>query len=150
MTAPLPTSAVEVAPRLSLPRAALRFSFSRSGGPGGQNVNKLNTRATLTVSFDDLSTVMTDAALRRLEKLAGPYAAAGRLVIASDESRSQLANRKACMGKLRGLLIQAQRRPRVRRKTRPTRASVKRRLETKRKRGEAKQRRQNDRDPPKE
>jgi len=129
-----------VAPGRVLPAAALRFAFSRASGPGGQNVNKVNTRATLTVDFADLETILPRHALDRLRQVASHYLAAGpdRLVIHAGDSRSQRANRKACLDRLRRVLLLALHRPPVRRATRPSRGAVQRRLTAKKQRGEIK------------
>ena len=140
---------VPLAPGVSLSADALQFTFSRSSGPGGQNVNKLSTRATLTVRMDDLAQVMPADALRRLEQMAGQRLARDpdRIVISASESRSQLANRQSALLKLRQLLVQAMHRARPRRPTRPTRGSKQRRLKAKQQRGQRKAHRREDRDP---
>jgi len=131
---------LSVAPGRTLPAAALRFVYSRASGPGGQNVNKVNTRATLTVDFADLEAVLPRHALERLPRVASHYVAAGpdRLVIHAGDSRSQRANRKACLDRLRRVLLMALHRPPVRRATRPSRRAVQRRLTAKKQRGEIK------------
>ena len=138
---------VSVAPGVRVPEAALAWSFSRGSGPGGQNVNKTSTRATLTVQLADLEDGLRGGAAQRLRAIAGSAYVEDpdRLMITSGDSRSQVANRKACLAKLRDLLIRARHRPKVRRPTRPTRGSIERRLEAKKQRGQLKQRR---RDPP--
>jgi len=85
------TDTLSVAPGRVLPAAALRFTFSRASGPGGQNVNKVNTRATLTVGFADLETVLPRHAVERLPCVASHYVAADpdRLVIHAGDARSQ-------------------------------------------------------------
>jgi ribosome-associated protein len=139
-----PSQSLPIAPGLTLPDSAIHFTFSRSGGPGGQNVNKLNTRATLTIHLDDLAQYLPLWALNRLKTLAGDRFAhdPDRLVITSADSRSQLANRRACLLKLRDLIIHARNRPRPRKPTRPTRGSVERRLETKKQHSQLKKTRQ--------
>jgi ribosome-associated protein len=132
---------IELAKGVALPAAALRFRYTASSGPGGQNVNKLNTKAVLTVRLDDLAEVLTPAAMQRLRQLAGHHLAGEALVIAGDEHRSQSANREACLDRLRALVIQARRRPRKRRPTRPTRASQERRIEHKKQRSRIKRQR---------
>jgi len=127
-----------VAPGVYLPDSELDFTFSRSSGPGGQNVNKLNSKAMLRVPFEALEDQLHPAAIRRLARLAGSQATEDALVITSDEHRSQRANRNACLDKLRDLIVRARHRPKRRKPTRPTRASVRRRLNTKRERGEKK------------
>jgi ribosome-associated protein len=135
-----PADRLEVAPGLAVPQRLLQFTFSRSSGPGGQNVNKLNTRATLTVELDALAPHLTFP-VDRLCRLAGRQCTGDRLIIASDAHRSQIANRKECLEKLRQLILRARVRPRTRKPTRPTRGSVERRLDHKKQRGQIKRRR---------
>ena len=131
---------VPIAPGVGLSGTALQWTFSRSGGPGGQNVNKLNTRCTLTVDIAALAAAMPADAVARLEAMAGSRLASDppRLVITAADSRSQVANRKACLAKLRELVVASMRRPKVRRATRPSKAAKRRRLDAKRRRGELK------------
>ncbi len=142
---------------MSVPPDVLRFSYTRSGGPGGQNVNKVATKAVLRVAVRDLG--LAPWAERRLASLAGSrlvgvdedggtdeeagedQAAPGELLLTSEEYRSQKRNREACMAKLRELLVEALARPKVRRKTKPSRGAVERRLRDKRETGEKKERR---------
>jgi ribosome-associated protein len=138
---------IDLGKGVMLPAGALSFGFSRSGGPGGQNVNKLNTRATLTVLLSDLETVMPPWAITRLLNLAGPYRAEGRLVISAADSRSQVTNREACVERLADVVQRAMTRPRVRRKTKPSAGSVRRRIKGKKERGQTKQSRQQNRRP---
>jgi ribosome-associated protein len=131
---------VQIAPGLSVPEHVLRFSYIQSGGPGGQNVNKRATKAELRVNIADLP--LPEDARERLAGLAGRrMTEGGELLISSEEHRSQLRNRAACMERLRELVVQARVRPRRRRKTRPTRGSVERRLTEKKQTGERKRRR---------
>ena len=141
---------VEIAPNVHLPEDKLPFSFSRGGGPGGQHVNKTSTRATLTVQLDDLAQVMPGWAIRRLRNQAGQKLAhdPDRLLISSAASRSQHANRKKCLEKLRELLVRALHRPKRRRRTRPPRWANEKRLRQKKQRGQLKARRQDNPRPP--
>ncbi len=131
---------IAIAPGVWLPGAALRFTFSRSGGPGGQNVNKLNTKATLVVAVQDLEQVLPDWALKRLLIHAGSRLAGegDRIVIHDSSSRSQHANRQACLAKLRLMLVEAMNRPKRRRPTKPSRSAIERRLNDKRRRAKIK------------
>jgi ribosome-associated protein len=133
---------VELAPGIVIPPAALRFQYARSGGPGGQNVNKVNTKAEVWVVVAALSG-MTDATRSRLRTLAGSrLTVADEIHIAAESHRSQEKNRAEVLKRLRDLLIQAAREPRKRRKTRPTTGSRLRRLQTKRRRAGIKSNRQ--------
>jgi ribosome-associated protein len=129
---------VELAPGVFALESALRFQYARSSGPGGQNVNKVNTKAELWVVGAAI-TGLTDAARSRLQQMAGRrWTAAGEIHIASDTERRQELNREAVLMRLRELLLQAMHEPKKRRKTKPSRASKRRRLEGKRHRGEIK------------
>ena len=131
---------VEVAPGVRVPESALRFQYARSSGPGGQNVNKVNTKAELWVPVAALSAGgLSGRATGRLRALAGRRLTdAGEIHIASDTHRTQQANRQAVVDRLRELLVSAMHEPKVRRKTRPSRAAKRRRLEAKRHRSEIK------------
>lgn len=134
---------VEIAPGLSVPPGVVRFSYSRSSGPGGQSVNKLNTRATLEVQLDDLADHLPPTVMRRLARLAGPAAmtADNRLLISSEAHRSQRANREACVERLRQLILRARVVPKRRKKTKPSRSAIEKRLERKKRRGQIKRER---------
>jgi ribosome-associated protein len=128
---------VRLAPGVHVPEAALRFQFSSSTGPGGQNVNKKATKAQLRVAVVDLGLPM-DAA-DRLRTLAGAAMIEGdQLLIASDEHRSQGRNKDECVDRLAGLVARAMVRPKKRRPTKPTKGSKTRRLVEKKVRGEIK------------
>ena len=129
-----------VAPGVELPQSILAFRFSRSSGPGGQNVNKLNTKAMLSVSLKELASHIDPGTLGRLRHLAGSRVTVDdRLVIQCEESRSQVANRAECVIKLRELIVRARVVPKRRRKTKPSRGAKERRLQAKKNRGEIKQ-----------
>ncbi len=133
-------SGIEVAPGVRVAEDAMEFSFSSSSGPGGQNVNKRATKATLRLRLDDLP-IHPEARLR-LAALGSFYVVGGaELLIACDEFRSQERNKAGCLDRLRELLIHAMKRPKVRRATRPSRGSKERRLAAKRVASERKQRR---------
>ncbi len=135
-----PDNRIPIAPGVLLGEASLRFTFSRSGGPGGQNVNKLSTKATLTVQIEDLATVLPMWALKRLLIHAGSRLAGDgeRIIITDSSSRSQQANKQACVAKLRMMVVEAMNRPKRRRPTKPSRGSIQRRLDSKRHRAKLK------------
>lgn len=128
---------IQIAPGVSLSGDALAFSFSSSGGPGGQNVNKRLTKAELRVPLGAIP--ISEAAKGRLAALAGRrLGSEGEIVIVCDENRSQERNKSGCLERLRDLIVQAIPTPKTRRATRPSRGSKMRRLETKRREGDIK------------
>ena len=132
---------IEVAPGITIAGESLRFQTARSGGPGGQNVNKLNTKVELWVPVAALQGLSPTAATR-LRAAAGRRLTQGdEIHLTSEASRSQETNRATVMERLRELLVAAMHEPKKRRKTKPSRAAKLRRLESKRKRGETKSRR---------
>lgn len=123
-----------------VPDSVLRFSYTASPGPGGQNVNKRATKAELRVDVAALP--LDPAAAARLRTLAGKRLnLAGEIVLVSDDLRSQARNKAACIERLGELLVAARRPPKVRRATKPTASSRRRRVETKRRASEIKSRR---------
>ncbi len=119
----------------------LTFSASRSGGPGGQNVNKVNTRVTLRFDVAGSPSLSADQKQTLLARLPGRITREGILQITSQQHRSQAANRQAAVERLVEMLRKALARPKPRRKTRATYASKQRRLETKRRRSDLKRHR---------
>jgi len=135
---------VEIAAGVRVREGDLRFHFARSGGPGGQNVNKVNTKAELRV-HPDVLTGMPGAALHRLiTTQANRITAEGDMLIVADAERSQYANRQACLAKLRAFVEAALKEPKVRRKTRPSAGSRQRRLDSKKAHSRAKAQRRTD------
>jgi len=136
-----PESIEELAGPAWVHRADLVYTFARSRGPGGQAVNKLSTAARLRVPLAAIRG-LDGAAVGRLRRLAGRrLTEAEELHFASRRHRSQIANRRACLERLKELVAAAVAPPRVRRKTRPGRGAVESRLDEKRKQGERKRRR---------
>ncbi len=127
-----------VSPSLSIPFSELRFKFRRSSGPGGQNVNKLNTAVELQFDFVH-SAVLSDEQRQRIaEKLAVRLNSTGALSIQSERFRTQGRNRADCLNKLAALLAAALKKPPKREKTKPSRAAQARRLDSKQRHSEKK------------
>ena len=120
-----------------IPENELSFSYARSGGPGGQNVNKVSSAVELRF---DLDTADLPAAVRaRLERIVGSkLTQAGEVIIFAQRFRTQKANREDALARLAELVERAERQPKRRVATRPTLASKRRRRETKGQRGSIK------------
>ena len=128
----------EAAPGVFITESDMRFTFVRSSGPGGQNVNKLNTKAELWVPLSAIRGLHPEA-LQRLIHLGGKrITRENELHLTAETARTQEGNRAVVLEKLRQLLEKAKHRPRPRRATRPSRASKQRRLEQKKRRSEIK------------
>src|SRR6185437_12814358 len=125
------TMPVEITPDISLPERDLTWSFVRASGPGGQNVNKVATAAQLR--FDLAGTQALEPAVKqRLRFLAGRRVSEdGALIIVARNQRTQESNRREALECLTELVRRALVPPKVRKATRPTRASRERRLEGK-------------------
>ncbi len=118
--------------------AKTEFDYSRSGGPGGQNVNKVNSKAIARIRLDEvLGLSAAEAALATL-RLASRLTTAGELIVQSDEERDQGRNREAALARLFSLIAGAARIPKQRKATKPTRGSRERRLASKRSRASSK------------
>jgi ribosome-associated protein len=131
-------SEYSLAPGVAVSPVGIRIQYSRGSGPGGQNVNKLNTKAELWIALPQI-TGLTLAALGRLRSLAGRrITASDELHIISEVHRTQEGNRKEIFARVRELIVEARKEPKRRRKTKPSKAARRKRLESKRHRGEIK------------
>jgi ribosome-associated protein len=123
---------LEVTPAIRIPLDEFEWSFARSGGPGGQNVNKVASKAVLRWDFERSPSVPEDVKARFRVRFPSRLTTEGELVLASELTRDQGRNRDDCLEKLVALLRAAAVAPKVRRPTRPSRASKRRRVEAKR------------------
>ena len=127
-----PDEDLRTARGILIPSSAMQWSFARSGGAGGQNVNKTSTKASLTVAVEDIT--CSNAARARIITACGES-----ITVTNQTSRSQWQNRRNCLQQLTEMLDTAATPPPAKRKkTKPTRGSVERRLESKRRDGEKK------------
>ena len=130
---------------VSIPLSELRYQFSRSGGPGGQHVNRTATQAELTFDVRRSAGLDDFQRARVLSKLGSAIDSRGILHLTCQTTRSQARNRAEVTERFQRLLRQALHVPKPRRPTRPGRASVERRLQEKRRAGMLKQERQRQR-----
>jgi ribosome-associated protein len=133
---------LEITPTLQIPDDEFTWTFARSGGPGGQNVNKVASKALLRWNIA-ASTALPEAVKIRLAlQQKRFFTLDGELIITSQLTRDQDRNRQDCLDKLRAMILQALAVPKARKKTRPSRGSKRRRLADKKQRSEKKQQRQ--------
>jgi ribosome-associated protein len=129
---------IKITPSFEIDEKEIEVAFVRSPGPGGQNVNKVSSAVQLRFNVQG-SPSLPEEVKKRLVRLAGKRMTSnGILIIEARQYRSQEQNRQAAQERLTRLIRQALEPPKPRHKTRPTHASVTRRLESKRKRGEIK------------
>jgi len=124
--------------RIQIPDDELQFTFARSSGPGGQNVNKVNSKVTLHWAVEASPSLPDDVRERFLGKYRSRINGAGEVVIHSQRYRDQGKNITDCLDKLRDLLLEVATPPKRRIATRPSRASKQRRIEEKKSRGQTK------------
>ena len=130
--------------RCVVPESAIAVRAVRSSGPGGQNVNKVSSKVELRVDLAALEGLTPSARARLLALARNDLDADGRLLVTSQKTRDQRRNLEDAREKVRQLLVRAQAEPVPRRKTKPTRGSVERRIEEKKRRSRTKAMRRGD------
>ncbi len=128
--------------RLRIPLREFRWSVARSSGPGGQNVNKVNSKVILRWSPRETASLPPDVLARFLTKFGSRLTDDGELIVTSEKSRDQPKNRQDCLDKLAEMIRAVAIAPKVRRPTKPSLGSKKRRLADKQQRSQTKQSRQ--------
>jgi ribosome-associated protein len=130
-----------ISAELRIPLREFQFTFARSSGPGGQNVNKVSSKATLRWPVVRSPSLPEPVRARLLRRLGGRVTVGGDVLVTSQRFRDAGRNVADCLEKLRAMVAAAAQPVRPRRPTRPTRGSAERRLASKRQRSQAKQRR---------
>lgn len=132
---------IEITPAVAIREDEIEIEFVQASGPGGQNVNKVATSAQLRFDVRNSPSLPQDVRAR-LSRLAGKrLTAEGILIIEAKRYRSQEQNRQDAIQRLVELIRKAAEKPKVRRRTKPSQASIQKRLEEKRRRGEIKRQR---------
>ncbi|QDT74225.1 alternative ribosome rescue aminoacyl-tRNA hydrolase ArfB [Lacipirellula limnantheis] len=126
---------------ITIPAAELGISYARSAGPGGQNVNKVNSKAILRWRVVDSPSLPEGVRQRFLAHFGSRITNDGEIVIAADEHREQPRNLTACYERLRAMILSVAKPPTRRVKTRPSRGAVERRIESKQRNSQKKQQR---------
>lgn len=139
---PDPSAELAVNSRLRIPLDEFEFTFTRSSGPGGQNVNKVSSKALLRWPIRTSPSLPEAVRGRFLSKYGNRVTSDGDFLISSQRYRDQRKNIDDCLEKLRVMLAEAAAPPVHRKRTRPTRGSIERRLQTKRQKSARKQGRQ--------
>lgn len=127
-----------VPPDLRIPLSELRITYARSSGPGGQNVNKVNSKATLRWPIVASPSLADDVRQRFLASYRRQVNDAGEVVIVSQRFRDAPRNAEDCLEKLGAMLAAVAVAPKTRRPSKPTRGSIRRRLENKRRQSQKK------------
>jgi ribosome-associated protein len=122
---------VEITTGVQIPDEELLWTFARSSGPGGQNVNKVASKAVLHWDARRSKALADDVRARLFSAVYNRMTTEGVLVIHSQRFRDQERNKEDCLEKLREWVLEALKPPRPRKKTRPSRASKRRRLQDK-------------------
>ena len=134
----MPRGDLRVNDRITIPAAELDLSYVRASGPGGQNVNKVASKAVLRFALRDSTALPDDLKTRALARLAAKLTRDGELIVTNGTTRDQTRNRDAALARLAAMLAAAVTRPRARKATKPSAGAVERRLDQKRRRSEAK------------
>lgn len=138
------SSHLEITPFVFIALSEIEFSFVRSSGPGGQNVNKVNSKAVLRWNLPASASLSEDTRTRLMEKLSGKLSTEGDLIVSSDAFRDQPQNRDACLEKFKSMLVTALFVPKKRKKTKPSYSRTLKDQASKKRHSEKKKMRRND------
>jgi ribosome-associated protein len=129
---------IPVTRNIAIDESELQFHFVRSSGPGGQNVNKVSTAVQLRFDVGNSPSLPGDVRTRLIRLAGRRITQDGILIIEARQFRTQERNREDAVERLKELIREAARKPKPRKKTKPTAAAKERRIENKKKRGEVK------------
>lgn len=129
---------IELQNHITIPDECIEYAFSRSSGPGGQNVNKVSTRVTVIFDLAGCGALGEDQKQRIRQAAGSALDKNGRLHVSSQQYRSQWSNRVAALEKLKAVLDKALRPRKKRKKTRVPKGAIERRLAAKKRRSEVK------------
>jgi len=132
---------LEVNSRISIPLREIDFTYARSSGPGGQNVNKVESKAVLHWQVTESPSLITSVKQRFTEKFHQRINSEGVLVLSSDKFRDRNRNINDCLDKLKAMILEIATPPKKRRPTKPSRGAVQKRIDTKKQNAQKKQRR---------
>jgi len=134
------TIMIAIDERLAIPDEELEWTYARSGGPGGQNVNKVSSKAVLRWRAANSSVAIPLAAWDRMKRrFPSRFTAEGEVLLSSQEHRDQERNRQACIEKLTSMILESLIEPAVRKKTKPGKGAKRRRLADKKQNSAKKQ-----------
>jgi len=129
---------LEIASQFRIPDDELHWTFVRSGGPGGQNVNKVASKAVMRWNLTTSPSLPNEVKDRLHVQQRGRITVEGELIVTSQRYRDQERNKNDCLEKLRSMILQASVTPRPRKPSKPSRGSRERRLQVKRHRANLK------------
>jgi ribosome-associated protein len=128
-----------VSPRIKIPGSELEFSYARSSGPGGQNVNKVSSKAVLRWKPGQSQGLSEAVRARFVAAYGSRLTKEGELILSSQHSRDRLKNIADCLNRLTGLILAVAVAPKTRRPTKPSRGSIERRIKAKKESTDKKQ-----------
>ena len=117
--------------KLALLQKELKFTSSRSSGPGGQNVNKVNTKVTLTFNIQNSQILSDEERAILFRKLGNKLTKEGNVILVSQEKRSQVQNKELVIQKFVNLIDKSLKKPKARKSTKPSKTSKEKRLQKK-------------------
>ena len=126
---------------IEIPNEEINFQWARSSGPGGQNVNKVNSKAILIWNIVGSQSLPTQVFNRFESKFKNRISIKGDLIIASDSSRDRLTNMRICLNKLKDMINEVSYPPKARKSTKPKRSAVEKRLTQKKQKSDKKKNR---------